>query len=489
MKHTFDLWSFQGRVTRRQYVLAGVALLAIKYGLDSAVAAAFGRGWSPLMYVSPRVSPLLQPEAAPAFWLALLAVALPFIAAGVALSARRLRDMGHSPFWCGLFFLPFLHWVFFVVLAAAPSAVTAEEVPTTTTEEPGPPAADEEPRDLIDRFLALPGDTRFLIAGATGAAFGCGGLLVGSNLYLYELTGIALLPRDVLGVGLFVGVPFGVGFWPGYFLGLSRREGFGRAAAATTLASLVVFLLLLVVGLEGLGCLVMAAPLVYPVALLGAFAGWTCGRMAQLRPAAVAALLLAPGLIAWEQLAPPAPSELAVVSTVRIDAPPEAVWERVVAFPPIDAPPTPIFSIVALPLEARIEGAGPGALRRCIFTIGEFEEPIEVWDPPRELTFGVHAQPAAVARYVDTARGQFLLERNPDGSTTLVGTTWIRCKLQPAFYWDAWSEALVHAIHMRVLEHIERLAEGAAPAGPAELPEWLLVANETCRCTRHERVP
>jgi hypothetical protein len=42
-----------------------------------------------------------------------------------------------------------------------------------------------------------------------------------------------------------------------------------------------------------------------------------------------------------------------------------------------------------------------GALRRCIFTNGTFEEPIQVWRAPRELTFGVRKQPAAVDDYLN----------------------------------------------------------------------------------------
>src|SRR5262249_14761249 len=108
MKHALDLWSWQGVASRRAYVLAGAALFAVKYPLDWGVSAFFDRPWNPLMYLSPRVSPLFKFNDHPAYWFTLLAVALPFAAAGVSLSARRLRDVGVHPFWAGLFFLPFL---------------------------------------------------------------------------------------------------------------------------------------------------------------------------------------------------------------------------------------------------------------------------------------------------------------------------------------------------------------------------------------------
>ena len=33
------------------------------------------------------------------------------------------------------------------------------------------------------------------------------------------------------------------------------------------------------------------------------------------------------------------------------------------------------------------------SVHRCFFTTGSFIEPIEIWDPPRELRFGVSASP------------------------------------------------------------------------------------------------
>src|SRR5207244_574388 len=142
------------------------------------------------------------------------------------------------------------------------------------------------------------------------------------------------------------------------------------------------------------------------------------------RVAAALGAFAAPAMVGLDLGRPPAPVPLAVVSTVTIHAPPEAVWRSVVSFPPIDEQPEAIFAIIAMPIEARIDGRDPGALRRCIFTNGEFEEPIEVWDEPRELRFGVRRQPQNIDEYVSIRRGQFLLTDNHDGTTTLRGTTW-----------------------------------------------------------------
>ena len=92
-----------------------------------------------------------------------------------------------------------------------------------------------------------------------------------------------------------------------------------------------------------------------------------------------------------------------------------------------------------------------------------------------------------ITDYLDVKRGQFLLTANPDGTTTLRGTTWYDILVEPVGYGRWWSQHLLHAIHMRVLEHIRHVSEHPAtkPTVAAEQPPWMATANATCRCTRH----
>ena len=120
-----------------------------------------------------------------------------------------------------------------------------------------------------------------------------------------------------------------------------------------------------------------------------------------------------------------------------------------------------------------IEGEGPGAVRRCVFSTGAFVEPIEVWDAPRRLAFRVEEQPEPMRElspfpihpphldhYLVSHRGQFLLTPLPGGRTRLEGTTWYTNRMWPAVYWQVWSDHIIHTIHLRVLRHIKGIAEG-----------------------------
>ena len=108
---------------------------------------------------------------------------------------------------------------------------------------------------------------------------------------------------------------------------------------------------------------------------------------------------------------------------------------------------------------AQIEGEGVGAIRHCIFDGGEFREPVQVWDPPRNLTFGVTGQIEKFSPYLAVTKGQFRIEPLGQGRAELVGTTWYRLRIAPGIYWRPWVDFFIHRIHMRALEHIRSLSE------------------------------
>jgi hypothetical protein len=164
-----------------------------------------------------------------------------------------------------------------------------------------------------------------------------------------------------------------------------------------------------------------------------------------------------------------------VTSSIEINAPPAEVWKHVVEFSELSEPEEWYFRTgIAYPKRARIEGAGPGAVRYCDFSTGTFVEPIEVWNEPYLLRFRVtenpepmrewspyaRVQPPHLHGYFISRQGQFLLKELPGGKTLLQGTTWYQHGLWPAHYWRWWSDAILHRIHMRVLTHIRALSEG-----------------------------
>jgi uncharacterized protein YndB with AHSA1/START domain len=183
-------------------------------------------------------------------------------------------------------------------------------------------------------------------------------------------------------------------------------------------------------------------------------------------------LLLPPATLTWDSHAKPPVFE--VRTSIEIAAPPEQVWRHVVTFSELPEPDEWFFRAgLAYPKRARIEGSGVGAVRYCEFSTGSFVEPIEVWNEPRLLRFRVTENPAPMHEwspysevmprhlhgYLVSEHGQFRLTPLPDNRTLLEGTTWYRHGLWPAEYWRWWSDAIIHRIHLRVLNHIRMLAE------------------------------
>jgi uncharacterized membrane protein YhaH (DUF805 family) len=452
-----DLWTLRGTIDRGTYAFWGVLLAIVKFNVDRLVLGTQlarvlrpGDYWMPgdLFGVLP-----LPPERAQAL-LPLLLVALPFVWIGVALTLRRIRASGLPIGTVLLFFVPVLNLLFFVLLCALPSRTGAQ------------PDPERRRRGRLGRLLP---ETQL------------GSAIAALVIVLPITSALAWLSATTMqnyGWGLFVGLPFFLGLAAAALHGYHRPRTFWSCLAVAWMATLLLAAMLVGIAIEGAICIVMAAPIAVALATFGAFVGY----LVQKRPdgghdtgTAVSALILVlPGLLGVESWIGSEPATIEVRSFVEIDAPPEAVWEHVVAFAELPPPTEFLFRAgVAYPLRAEIHGTGVGAIRHCVFSTGPFVEPIEVWDEPTRLEFSVRAQPPSMRElspypelapphlenFLVSQRGRFLLEPLPGGRTRLEGTTWYTNRMEPAAYWRLWSDEVIHRIHLRVLEHIRTRAE------------------------------
>jgi len=433
------LWNLEGSAGRGAYALAGIAGFALKFCVDWLIASAgFGVCWTPLSYW--RLIDLDRPSITPAMFLLLFAVSVPFLWFGMAMTLLRLRDAGKSAGWAALFFFPFLNVVFFLVLSVLPHRRAR------TKDGSG---------DVESAFFAI-----LLTVGVAAAAIA-----------------LATKVLETYGIGLFVAIPFSAGYLSGFLVARREASSAGRPYIVALLSLALLGGFLLAVAWEGLVCLLMALPLALVVALLGAYCGARSGRRFRHPPTATpaySAVLLLPLVLLAESSAHRQAPLYRVETAVVVQASPEEVWRNVVAFPEIAEQPEWYFRAgIAYPLRARIRGSGAGAVRRCEFTTGTFVEPIEVWNEPKLLRFGVTANPAPMAElspyanvhpphlhgFLVSEQGQFELRPLGGGRTLLVGTTWYRHHLWPAAYWRLWSDAIIHRIHLRVLRHIKARSE------------------------------
>jgi uncharacterized membrane protein YhaH (DUF805 family) len=439
-----NLFRLSGEVSRRRYLVTGLLLFAVKYTLDYLLTAiVFGRPWRSFPYLSPlgEIGGLSRLAGADQVYAAsMIAMALPFMWIGAAMTLRRARSAGAPSALVILFFVSIINLLLIGVFCLLPEK-------------------DSEPDGTAWRISAA---YAFLI----GVAVSFGVVLLGSVVL------------KSYGLGLFVALPFCLGFLSVLIYNSDGDKSSLRCMGISSLSVVIPGVALLAFAMEGLGCLVMALPLALPLAWLGGAIAWSIQNRAAARQGMAGIVLLLilypPAVMCAEYVIAPEPPLIAVRTSVDIDAPPDTVWRHVVSFAELPPPNEWIFQTgIAYPVRATIEGAAPGAIRRCEFSTGPFIEPIEVWDAPRLLQFAVtqnpapmeewtpynKIEPAHLNNFLVSRKGQFLLTALPGGRTHLEGTTWYTHNLWPGGYWQAWSDFIIHRIRQRVLVHIKKLAE------------------------------
>lgn len=457
-----SLFSWEGKIGRAEYFGYGLALFFSKYLIDSEVARqAFHRPWSVLNYYMPAaaLSIVNLPRNDQRFFYTMLAIAIPFIWAGVLLTLKRLRDLEFSPAWTILFFVPVINLLFFVALCILPGASAAK------------PVAPSQPRAGAGPGFAPKGKFVAALAGV---------LLSIPVALVLTLFGVKVLKN--YGWGLFVGVPFLIGFLSSAVYNQGGPRRLWDSMSVAVLGTILAGCCMLVFAIEGIICMLMALPIAAPVAMIGgALAHSMFSQPTSPRPLPQtfgAMLLVLPLLMSGEHAAKLPPIPIAIRSEVVVNAPPQKVWDELIAFAEIPQQREWLFHTgVAYPMRAEIQGHGPGAVRYCVFSTGAFVEPIDRWDEPHRLSFSVRQQPPVMQEwspfdikpphlaqnYLLSRRGEFLLTALPGGRTRLEGTTWYENRFWPGPYWRVWSDYFIHRIHMRVLEHIKTLAENRAP--------------------------
>jgi uncharacterized membrane protein YhaH (DUF805 family) len=448
VKRYLRLWfTFENRVDRKTYFLSGLALAAVKFAGDVAIVwAGTGRMWDPFEYQSSITRLLAGPlKGAPTWVLVSLIVwSIPFLWIGISMSMRRALDAGFTAWFALLFFVPGLKYFLMAGLSLAPSRAAPSE-------------GQDRPR-AYERHLPSA-----LMAIASGTVLGL------------TMLALSVFVFDTYGAALFLGTPFVVGAVTAWL--------FNRRYPATgTETQQVVFMTMACVGgvtlvtaAEGALCLLMAAPLALGLGIMGAYLGRSLALFDHEPVYNVIVGVIAMPLAASLDAGLPPTDLREVRSSIEVSATPDVVWRNLIAFRPLPEPNDWVFRAgIAYPIRGEIRGEGVGAVRYCVFSTGAFVEPITRWEPGRRLSFDVASQPRPMQEwspyaditpphldgYFESKRGEFRLIALPNGRTRLEGSTWYVMKLQPAMYWSLFTDAFIHRIHGRVLDHIKASAEG-----------------------------
>ncbi len=281
----------------------------------------------------------------------------------------------------------------------------------------------------------------------------------------------------VYGWTLFLLAPFFIGAATGYVANRRIDLGAWRTFNLVVVTHLVGALALLSFALEGVVCLVLAAPLVVGIGQLGALFGRSLAT-ARRPPIAdtFSGLIALPLAFAIERGLPDT-THFTSTQVIDVRAPPAAVWTAVTHMGRIDAAPGPIFRLgFSYPTAGVIFGEGVGAIREGHFSTGVAYERVTEWSPGRRLTFAVLSDAPSlrelspyrtvhaphVEGYFRTRTARFELTPIP-GGTRLTLTTTHELDLNPSIYWTPLAEWVTRQNQVRVLTHFKRLAEKPDP--------------------------
>lgn len=254
----------------------------------------------------------------------------------------------------------------------------------------------------------------------------------------------------------------------GFLAGATWRKltmKFGEVAVYSLMNTIVGIICAAFFIKEGVICLVMASPLLFTLTWGGTALGIAlCRPKDGNRPLAVSFVPVMLTLLVYDAAQPRTEQHRVVTTTTIVRASAASVYPHMVAFPRIDTAPTFFMNAFGLPypVETVADGAFVGARRECRFsgniTVGEKITEIvpgervafAITDTPRYPEFTEHGR---------LLKGEMSVHDNGDGTATLSGTSWYTIQVHPFWYFGAWADEVVHAVHRRVFTHIAELSE------------------------------
>lgn len=447
--------SFEGRLSRLPYALAAPAAFLIPHLVMIAVAAIHRTPvqLEPSFIIWPLRS--IGDLAGIGRFPTLLALAAMLLSAWsqAAMAFRRAADAGASGWLSALAVAPVTQIGTYLILVLLPGRSAR---PNREAER----APEEQAATPVHWSLAVQG---FLVGvGVTIAAVVIAALVFGSY-----------------GYGIFVFAPFLVGAITGYVL--NRRHDIGRGLTIDLVLTTAVLggIGLVSFALEGLVCLVLAAPLALGLAAVGGVFGRAIARHRRHSAAHSAmSVALLPIVLAAEHALPPS-TVFATAQTIEIAAAPHIVWHALVTLDMSGTEPELPFRLgMAYPLRTEIVGAGVGATRYGVFSTGNAVERITEWIPGERLAFVVLSDPPAlhemspyhhvhaphVTGYFRTLETRFELRPQPGGTTQVIEQTRHELRLDPVPYWLPMARWAVDRNNNCVLARLREQSEAGGSA-------------------------
>jgi hypothetical protein len=281
-------------------------------------------------------------------------------------------------------------------------------------------------------------------------------------------------------------VPLAVGYLAFAGAPPGERRAF-HAVLVPLAAAVMVLVTVLAVGVEGLICVVMMAPVFMAMALLGGALAWIVRSIAnrRLRASALLVVLVLPYAAGpLEQRLPQMQSRRVVENRIRIRADEAAVWNQIIRVPairPEEYHTTFIHRIgFPRPIEATLSHEGVGGVREASFERGVlFRETVTEWTPLRRLSFTIAADSIPTktldqhvtvgGEYFDVLDGTYEIVPVAPGEVEL--RLWSTHRLSTHFnpYAALWTDFVMRQIQGNILQVVRDRAEAHGPSASPQV--------------------
>ncbi len=281
---------------------------------------------------------------------------------------------------------------------------------------------------------------------------------VASGFNFNRLGDFAGMTATVIVASTFLALPFAMGFGAAFFwkpaeLTPGKRFGWTFANLIITVAGSVLILR------EGAVCLVMAFLLLLVLMWAGCETGTQFWRRNPFLGVSVLPLL---ALLMLYDASQPHFYANKTQTTMHSNLPPSKLWPYVASYPRNDAPPDWWLWRIGVPYPLQVTGEPRvGGRRDCLFSGGvSVGEKVVAVDPGRMIEFAVDKQPnhPEAMHHFKIVRARIELLPDGHGGTIMRGTGWYELYVYPTWYFAPWCDAVLHHVHERVFQHMERLA-------------------------------
>ena len=279
----------------------------------------------------------------------------------------------------------------------------------------------------------------------------------------------------IVSLAFLVLMPMGFGALTAYLgcrlCGRSRFWNYGAPVLVTCFG----MLLSIVTQLEAVLCVIVAAPIMLPCAIMGGVIMRGAPRHGDGKLYVSVLALLPLAVSPLEQLWSLPHETVSITDAIEIRASPEEVWKQIASVPPIarsELPSQPIYLLdFPRPISAELDFQGVGARRRATFErdVSFFEE-VTVWEPGKRLAFTIKADPDFIphtafdqhiivgGRFYDVLDGAYEIQKTGTGCR-LVLTSSHRLATPFNAYAGLWSRWVMNQIQGSILTVLRDRAE------------------------------